>query len=194
MEWTPAVVGFKLEHEGDPELDEVMSNCKWKKCGTVTCEAALNCSEVGAEVSLACGDYTTRKYRLVQVSDCGRYKVFTHKHKAALDVVLREVRDYVVSVELITPGNETYVVSFMNDVGNIGGATLEIDHNIGYASVLARKEFNVAEHAPVVFMNLPESHRCNMWKALKARLASVKKEVLKRPASKKQTKLKFAKK
>ena len=91
MEWTHAPVGFKLEREGDPELDEDMSNCKWRKCGDVTCEAALNCSEVGAEVSLACGDYTTRKYRLVQVRDCGRYKVFTHKHKAALDVVLRVI-------------------------------------------------------------------------------------------------------
>ena len=197
MEWTHAPVGFKLEHEGDPELDEDMSNCKWRKCGDVTCEAALNCSELGAEVVLATGCYASRKYLLVQVSDCGRYKVFTHKHEATPDVVLREVRDYVVSVDLITPGKDTYVVSFMNDAGEVGGATLEKGHNIGYASVLARQEFKVAEHAPVVFMGFSESGRCNMWKAIEKHWLETEvqqTEIRKRPAVKKQTKLLFAKK
>ena len=198
MEWTYACKGFTLLHERDPELDEDMADCKWKKCGDVTVQAASSCWVIGAQVSLAAGMYCTRKYSLSQVSACGRYKVFTHKDKETIDLVVRVVKEYRIKIELLKHDETTYLVSFMNDGGDFAGATLEMGHNIGYARCLAREKFKVAEHVPLIFVGLSESGRCNVWKALKARKTSVvqhvhvHKPVIKRPSTK-QAVLKFSK-
>lgn len=180
MEWTHVCQAFAFEHDGDPELAASMSDCTWRKCGEITAHEAKRCSELAAEAGLATTDHAMRKYRLKEISKCGRYKLFTHKRGKASHVVIRQVHDYVVDVDLHSGTGDTYMVSFMNDVGDVAGATLQMNHNIGYATVLVKQAFKVAKHVPVVFSGFAESGRCNMWKALNAHRH---KPVVKRPAA-----------
>lgn len=187
MEWRVASDDFVFEHDADPELDESMSECKWRKCGAMTGNNASSCSEIAAEAALSACGCVVRKYKLKQVSKCGRYKHFTHKYRKSPAIIIREIQDYVLAVKLVAATEKTYTVSFMNDVGIVAVATLEKGHNIGYANVLAREAFRLAAHVRVKFKGFSESGRCNMWKALTSQKGADPRLVAKRPALKQTT-------